>query len=269
MVLYNETTEQYPGTYGSHDQPVDESHCTEEEDITNPRQASQQRGHGGQSTAEDTDEMGRNGARLLENPMYAVGVLQQDDGGSLREDETKQESPGTDEFHQNPGNDVYHCIGDDERTSPRQASHQSGHGGQPTAEDTDKTGRNGDLLQNQMYAAGVLRQDDGEPVTNTRRSGHDGHSTAEDTDKTGRNGARLLENPMYAAGVLPQDDGVVAAVIGAGAGLVTFLTTVKETHPPTHNSSLERSGTSSRPVSPFPTTPTDSTLENKNGNLSS
>eukprot|EP00058_Branchiostoma_floridae_P015456 XP_002600944.1 hypothetical protein BRAFLDRAFT_79134 [Branchiostoma floridae] len=210
--LYNGTEEQSPDTFGSHDDPTNENQRTEEEDINDPRQASQQ---SGQSTVdlEDTDRTDRTSACLLDNPMYAAGAIQQDDG---------------------------------------------------------------------------------EPIENTTQSGHDGQPTAEDTDKMGRNGARLMDSPMYVAGVLPQDDGdnndaanscvfpgnfnvtshrfcvmlfvIIAIGIGAGAGLVIFLTTVQETHPPTLSSSLERSGTSSRPVSPFPAIPTGSTLENKSGN---
>eukprot|EP00058_Branchiostoma_floridae_P007194 XP_002592682.1 hypothetical protein BRAFLDRAFT_67120 [Branchiostoma floridae] len=335
-ILSYEAREKYPGTYESHYYSDNVGHYTEEEDINDQRQASQQSGHGGQPTAEDTDKTGRNGARLLENPMYVPGVLRQDDGGPsasyFREEETEETSPGTKQLHVN---DEYHCIDDDEITNPRQASQQSEHGGRSTAKDTDRTGHDcARLLENPMYATGVSRPDDGGPsassfreeetkeesptggdvnhdilddeITNPRQasqqSGHGGQPTAEDTDKTGRNGAGLLENPMYVSGVLRQDDGddidaadccvfprnfdvkshrsfvillvtiaiVVAAAIGAGVGhgLVKFLTTVQETHPPTLNSSLERSDTSSRPVSPFPATPTGSTLANKSGNLS-
>ena len=82
--LYNGTEEQSPGTYGSHmhDNPTNTSHRTEEEDINDQRQASQP---SGQSTAdlEDTDRTDRTNACLLENPMYAAGVIQQDDGGTF------------------------------------------------------------------------------------------------------------------------------------------------------------------------------------------
>eukprot|EP00058_Branchiostoma_floridae_P015451 XP_002600939.1 hypothetical protein BRAFLDRAFT_79129 [Branchiostoma floridae] len=228
-----EMTEQYPGTYGSHDDPANVSHYTEEEDINGPGQASHQSGHDGQPTAEDTDRLDRNGARILENPMYAAGALRQDDGGpsasSFREEETKEESPGTDEFHayENPDNDVYHCIDDDESTSPRQASQQSGHGGK-SAEDTDKTGRNGDLMENPMYAGGVLRQDEG------------GNNDAGNSCVFPRCFNVTSHRSFVILLVIIAI--VVAAVIGAGACLVVFFTTVQETHPPTLNSSLEWNG---------------------------
>eukprot|EP00058_Branchiostoma_floridae_P015455 XP_002600943.1 hypothetical protein BRAFLDRAFT_79133 [Branchiostoma floridae] len=78
--LYNGTEEQSPDTFGSHDDPTNENQRTEEEDINDPRQASQP---SGQPTAdlEDTDGMDRTSACLLDNPMYAAGVLQQDDRG--------------------------------------------------------------------------------------------------------------------------------------------------------------------------------------------
>eukprot|EP00058_Branchiostoma_floridae_P015449 XP_002600937.1 hypothetical protein BRAFLDRAFT_79127 [Branchiostoma floridae] len=303
-VLYYGTEVQSPDTNESHYYVNNVSHYIEKEDSNSydpPRQASQQ--HGGQPTAEETDKTGRNGARLLENPMYATGVLRQDDGGpsasSFREEETKEQSPGTYESHYYVDN-VDHYTEEENINDPRQARQQRGHGGQPTAEDTDKMGRNGArLLENPMYAAGVLRQDEGERVKNTPRSKQSGQPTAEDIDKTDRSGAGLLKNPMYVSGVLRQDFGgnndaadscvfprcfnvtshrsfmvllvtiaiVVATAIGAGVGhgLVTLRATMQETHPLSLNSSLERSGTSSRPVSPFPATPTGSTLGNKNG----
>eukprot|EP00058_Branchiostoma_floridae_P004421 XP_002589909.1 hypothetical protein BRAFLDRAFT_81963 [Branchiostoma floridae] len=260
-ILYSETEEQSPGTNEPHYYSDNVDNYCVEEDINDPRQASHQSGHGEQSAAEDTDKMGRDGTCLFKNPMYAAGVLRQDEGGhsvsSCIEEESKEKSPGTDELRENPGNDKDNCIDDAEISNPRQASHQRGHGGR---------------------------------------------STAEDTNKIGRNGARMLENPMYVAGVLPQDNGgnndapddrvfpisfnvtshrvcvilcvtialvvAVAIVAGVGHGLVTFLATMKETHPIRLNGSLERSGTSNRPVSPFPITPTGSTLGSKNGNLS-
>eukprot|EP00058_Branchiostoma_floridae_P015452 XP_002600940.1 hypothetical protein BRAFLDRAFT_79130 [Branchiostoma floridae] len=208
--MYNGTEEQSPDTFGSHDDPTNENQRTEEEDINDPRQASQQ---SGQPTAdlEDTDRTDRTSACLLENPMYAAGVIQQDDGEAI------------------------------ENTT------RSQHDGQPTAEDTDKTGRNGaGLLENPMYAAGVLQQDDAD-----NNDAADGCAFPRNFYATHRSFVMLLV--------------IIAIAIGAGAGLVSFLTTVQETHPPTLNSSLEWSGTSSRPVSPFPAIPTGSTMENKSG----
>ena len=51
--------------------------------FTEPIENTTQSGPDGQPTAEDTDKMGRNGARLLENPTYAAGVLRQDDSGTF------------------------------------------------------------------------------------------------------------------------------------------------------------------------------------------
>ncbi|XP_078603188.1 uncharacterized protein LOC144877159 [Branchiostoma floridae x Branchiostoma japonicum] len=261
-ILYSETEEQSPGTNESHYYSDNVGNYTVEEDINDPRQTSHQSGHGEQSTAEDTDDVGRDGTCLFKNPMYAAGVLRQDEGGhsvsSCIEEESKEKSPGTDELRENPGNDKDNCIDDAEISNPRQASQQRGHGGRSTAEDTDKMGRNGArLLENPMYAAGVLPQDNG------------GNNDAPD-DRVFSISFNVTSHRVCV--ILRVTIALVVAVaivagVGHGHGLVTFLATMNETHPITRNGSLERNGTSNRPVSPFHITPTGSTLGSKNGNL--
>eukprot|EP00058_Branchiostoma_floridae_P004418 XP_002589906.1 hypothetical protein BRAFLDRAFT_81966 [Branchiostoma floridae] len=237
---------------------------TDDDGIGNPRQASPQSRKGGQTSAtEDTNKEDCNAADVFVNPMYAAGVLPQDDRGqsacSFRDKETNEINSNTNKIHDDHGNDVYHCINDDEINNQQQDAQQSPHGGQPSAEDADD-----------------------------HQSRHLEQPSAENADDRGRNS--LFDNPMYATGASRQDDGdgndaadscgfprsfhatfhryklliviiiamVVAAAIGAGASLVTFLTTVQKARP-LSSSSLEWSGTSSRP---FPATPTaGSTLE--------
>ncbi|KAI8514167.1 hypothetical protein Bbelb_084910 [Branchiostoma belcheri] len=59
-----------------------------------------------------------------------------------------------------------------------------------------------------------------------------------------------------------------ATVIGLGVGLVTYYTTVQETHPYSHNSPPVRRGTSRRPVSPAPVTSNGSTMKIRNDTIS-
>ncbi|KAI8514163.1 hypothetical protein Bbelb_084870 [Branchiostoma belcheri] len=61
---------------------------------------------------------------------------------------------------------------------------------------------------------------------------------------------------------------MIAFVIGAGVGLVTYYTTVQETDPFSHTRPPFRRGTSSRPVSTVPVTSNDSTMKNKNDTIS-
>eukprot|EP00058_Branchiostoma_floridae_P021680 XP_002607170.1 hypothetical protein BRAFLDRAFT_68035 [Branchiostoma floridae] len=191
--------------------------------MDNPRQASPQSQQGGQPPAENTNRVDCNAADLFENPMHAPGVLQQDDRG----EETNGKNSNTSEIHDDPGNDVYHWINDDEINDPEQAAHQSPHGGQQAAEGTNDASDSCEFPR-RLY------------------------------------GTFIRPNLLLHATIVI----MIAAVIAVGAGLVAFLTTIDEAHPLSPNSSLERSGTSSRPVSPFPAAPAGSTVENNSLTLS-
>eukprot|EP00058_Branchiostoma_floridae_P021681 XP_002607171.1 hypothetical protein BRAFLDRAFT_68034 [Branchiostoma floridae] len=216
--------------------------------MDNPRQASPQSQQGGQPPAEDADRVDCNAADLFENPMYApddraedtdrvdckpacsfenpmyaAGTLRQDDRG----EETNGKNSNTSEIHDDPGNDVYHCINDDEINDPEQAAHQSPHGGQQAAEGTN------DASDSCEFPRGLY-------------------------------GTFIRPNLLLHVAIVI----IIAAVIAVVAGLVAFLTTIDEAHPLSPNSPLERSVTSSRPVSPFPATSAGSTLENNSLTLS-
>eukprot|EP00058_Branchiostoma_floridae_P024991 XP_002610481.1 hypothetical protein BRAFLDRAFT_85622 [Branchiostoma floridae] len=145
---------------------------------------------------------------------------------SGRDDETKENISDTNEINDNPGNDVYHCINDDEINNQQQADHQSRHGGQPAAEDADDKIRNS-LFENPMYATGALGQDDG-----------DNNDAADSCVFPRRFHATFHHYKLLI--IIISIAITAAAAIGAGAGLVTFLTTVQKAHPLSPNSSLER-----------------------------
>ncbi|XP_066288335.1 apolipoprotein(a)-like [Branchiostoma lanceolatum] len=291
-----ETREESPDTGEFHNNNVCQN--IDNGEISNQRQSDDQSPHGDQKAAEDADTMGCSGAGLVENSMYAQRVLQQDDGKNSRQasdqsaqegqpteedadkmscngaglfenpmyatvpstvhpkvGETKEESPGTSDCHDYPNNHLYHYIDRDETDNLPETGVQSKYDGQPTAASADKVGCSGSsLFENPMYAQGVLQQDDGDSTDGADNRGFPARFNLKSHHTS------LLLFVIIAA--------TVATVFGAAAALITYSTTMQEAHPPSFNSSLERSDTSSRPVSPAPATNVGPTLENKNETFS-
>ncbi|CAH1267406.1 COLEC10 [Branchiostoma lanceolatum] len=199
-----------------------------------------------------TNYVGRPLPALPSSNLASPSCPDVDTGPSAKDEDTKEEYPDTSD---DPDNNVYHYIDKDDLDNLRLASDHNGQGGQPTAKDADNVGRNGaGMIENIIYVPGALRQDDGDDI-----------DAADDC------GFPKSCNLTSHRSFLPRIVVIaitVAAVIGAVAGLMLFLTNTQETHPLSLNSSVGRSGTSSRPMSPVPATPVGSTLENKNDTIS-
>eukprot|EP00058_Branchiostoma_floridae_P024988 XP_002610478.1 hypothetical protein BRAFLDRAFT_85619 [Branchiostoma floridae] len=168
-------------------------------------------------------------AGFVGNQNYGPGDLQREEiqgpsASSIRDDETKENNSNTNEINDNPGNDVYHCINDDEINNQQQAAHQSPHGeqpsaehaddhqsrhlGQPSAEDADDHQSRHQDQPSAEHADDHRIRHQGQPSAedaDDHQSRHLGQPSAKDADDKGRNS--LFKNPMYATGALGQDDG--------------------------------------------------------------